>query len=175
MAARVVDSSPEYTRSACEKSLQRLDLPFVDLYYIHRLDGKTPIEKTMEVLKELKKEGKIKYIGVSECSADSLRRACKVEHVDAVQIEYSPFALEIEDEQIGVLKACRELGCAVVAYSPIGRAACLVGRFEVIKTLEKAMSELRGLVSVKRTSTRISSLWTQSPRLQRRRALHQVN
>jgi aryl-alcohol dehydrogenase-like predicted oxidoreductase len=61
----------------------------VDLYYVHRVDSKTPIEKTMEVLKELKKEGKIKYIGLSEISADTLRRACKVEHVDAVQIEYS--------------------------------------------------------------------------------------
>ncbi|KAK3714180.1 hypothetical protein LTR37_007982 [Vermiconidia calcicola] len=118
---REIDSSPEYCRSSCEKSLKRLGLLFVDLYYVHRLDGKTPVEKTMEVMKQLKEEGKIKYIGLSECSADSLRRACKVEHVDAVQIEYSPFALDIESEDIGVLKACRELGCAVVAYSPIGR------------------------------------------------------
>ena len=86
---REIDSSPEYCRSSCEKSLKRLGLPFVDLYYVHRLDGKTPVEKTMEVMKQLKEEGKIKYIGLSECSADSLRRACKVEHVDAVQIEYS--------------------------------------------------------------------------------------
>lgn len=70
---------------------------------------------------ELKKEGKVKYIGLSECSAESLRRACKVEHIDAVQIEYSPFSLDIEDETIGLLKACRELGTAVVCYSPIGR------------------------------------------------------
>lgn len=86
---RVVDSTPEYAREAIEKSLKRLGLPYVDLYYVHRFDGKTPVEKTMEVLKELQKEGKIKYIGVSECSADTLRRACKVVHVDAVQIEYS--------------------------------------------------------------------------------------
>lgn len=75
----------------------------------------------MEALKELKEEGKIKYIGLSECSSESLKRACKVEHVDAVQIEYSPFSLDIESEQIGLLKTCRELGVAVVAYSPIGR------------------------------------------------------
>ena len=75
----------------------------------------------MEAMKELKQEGKIKYIGLSECSADSIRRACKVVHVDAVQIEYSPFSLDIESDEIGVLKACRDLGCAVVAYSPIGR------------------------------------------------------
>jgi aryl-alcohol dehydrogenase-like predicted oxidoreductase len=86
---RTVDSSPEYAREAFEKSLQRLGLPYVDLYYVHRFDGKTPVEKTMEVLKELQKEGKIRHIGVSECSADTLRRACKVVHVDAVQIEYS--------------------------------------------------------------------------------------
>ena len=61
----------------------------MDLYYVHRLDGKTPVEKTMEALKEMKSEGKIKYIGLSECSEQSLRRACKVVHVDAVQIEYS--------------------------------------------------------------------------------------
>lgn len=118
---RSVDSSPEYCRQACEKSLSRLGLPHIDLYYAHRLDGKTPVEKTMEELKKLKEEGKIKYIGLSECSSDSLRRACKVEHVDAVQIEYSPFSLDIESEQIGLMKTCRELGVAMVAYSPIGR------------------------------------------------------
>ena len=87
--SRTTDSSPEYCRQSIETSLKRLELPHVDLYYVHRLDGKTPIEKTMEVMKQLKEEGKIKYIGLSEMSADSLRRACKVVHVDAVQIEYS--------------------------------------------------------------------------------------
>lgn len=86
---RSVDSSPEYCRQACEKSLQRLGVSHIDLYYAHRLDGKTPIEKTMGELKKLKQEGKIKYIGLSECSAESLRRAETVEHVDAVQFEYS--------------------------------------------------------------------------------------
>jgi aryl-alcohol dehydrogenase-like predicted oxidoreductase len=118
---RSVDSSPEYCRAACERSLGRLGLPFIDLYYVHRLSKETPIEKTMEELKKLKQEGKIKYIGLSECSSESLRRACKIEHVDAVQIEYSPFSLDIESDQIGLMKTCRELGCAIVAYSPIGR------------------------------------------------------
>ncbi|KAI7220481.1 Aldo/keto reductase [Hortaea werneckii] len=118
---RWVDSSPEYCRQACERSLKRLGVDHIDLYYAHRLDGKTPVEKTMEELKKLKQEGKIKYIGLSECSSESLRRACKVEHVDAAQIEYSPFSLDIESERIGLLKACRELGCAIVPYSPIGR------------------------------------------------------
>ncbi|KAL9088201.1 MAG: hypothetical protein Q9165_006328 [Trypethelium subeluteriae] len=115
------DSSPEYCRQACEKSLNRLGLPFVDLYYVHRLDGKTPVEKTIRELKKLQDEGKIKYIGLSECSAESLRRASKIAHIDAVQVEYSPFSLEIESEQIPILKTARELGTAIVAYSPIGR------------------------------------------------------
>ncbi|KAK5138379.1 hypothetical protein LTR08_003440 [Meristemomyces frigidus] len=119
--SRAVDSSPEYCREACERSLKRLGVSHIDLYYAHRLDGKTPIEKTAEALKQLKHEGKIKYTGLSECSSESLRRACKVVHIDAVQIEYSPFSLDIETEQIGLMKTCRELGCAIVAYSPLGR------------------------------------------------------
>lgn len=69
----------------------------------------------------MNREGKIKYLGLSEISSDTLRRACKVHHIDAVQIEYSPFALEIETPQINLLKTCRELGVAVIAYSPLGR------------------------------------------------------
>lgn len=88
--SRYVDSSPEYLRKACEKSLRRLGVPHIDLYYCHRLDQVTPIEKTVEEMKKLKHEGKIKYLGLSECSSESLRRACKVEHIDAVQIEYVP-------------------------------------------------------------------------------------
>jgi len=118
---RWVDSSPEYARKALEKSLARLKLPYVDLFYAHRLDGKTPVEKTAEALKQLQAEGKIRYIGLSEVSSASLRRASKIVHIDAVQIEYSPFSLDIESEQIGLLKTARELGTAIVAYSPIGR------------------------------------------------------
>jgi len=119
--SRFVDSSPEYCKAACAKSLQRLGIDKIDLYYAHRLDGQTPVEKTVEAMAALKKEGKIEYLGLSECSADSLRRAHKVHPITAVQIEYSPWALDIESEQIGLLKACRELGVAVVSYSPIGR------------------------------------------------------
>lgn len=118
---RGVDSSPEYCKAAFAKSLKRLGLPYVDLYYCHRLDRKTPIEKTVQVMKELQDEGKVKYLGLSECSAESLRRACKVVHIDAVQVEYSPWALDIESKEIDLLRTCRELGVAVVAYSPIGR------------------------------------------------------
>lgn len=116
-----IKSNREYVPEACAKSLKRLGLPYVDLYYCHRLNADTPVEETVEAMAKLKQEGKIKYLGLSECSSESLRRACKVHHIDAVQIEYSPFSLDIESEQIGLLKTCRELGVAVVAYSPIGR------------------------------------------------------
>lgn len=118
---RAIDSSPEYCKAACAKSLQRLGVQHIDLYYCHRVDQKTPIEKTVEAMAELKKEGKINYLGLSEVSSETLRRACKVHHIAAVQVEYSPFALEIEGQQIDLLKTCRELGVAVVAYSPLNR------------------------------------------------------
>ncbi|KAG9767505.1 Aldo/keto reductase, partial [Aureobasidium melanogenum] len=116
---RSVRNEPEYIREACERSLKRLGVDHIDLYYCHRLQADQPIEITVKVMKELQDAGKVKYLGLSECSADSLRRACKVAHIDAVQMEYSPFSLEIED--YGLLQACRELGVATVAYSPLGR------------------------------------------------------
>ena len=85
---RGFDASPEYVKEACAKSLQRLGVDHIDLYYCHRLDGVTPVEKTVGAMGELVKEGKVKYIGLSECSADSLRRAYKVHPIHAVQIEY---------------------------------------------------------------------------------------
>ncbi|KAF3931620.1 hypothetical protein ABW20_dc0102797 [Dactylellina cionopaga] len=115
-----VDSSPEYCRKAIEKSLKRLGLPYVDLYYVHRLDKVTPIEKTIAAMVELKEAGKIKHIGLSECSAESLRRAHKVHPIACVQVEYSPFCLAIESSKIKVLETARELGIAVVAYCPLG-------------------------------------------------------
>lgn len=118
---RSVDSTPEYCKEACAKSLKRLGIDQIDLYYVHRLDGKTPVEKTVQAMAELKKEGKIKYLGISECSAESLRRAHAVHPISACQIEYSPFSLDIESDQINLLKTCRELGVAVICYSPIGR------------------------------------------------------
>ncbi|KAF1921773.1 NADP-dependent oxidoreductase domain-containing protein [Ampelomyces quisqualis] len=116
-----IDSSPEYAKEACANSLKRLGIKQIDLYYCHRVDQKTPIEKTVEAMAQLKSEGKIKYLGLSEVSSATLRRAHKVHPISAVQVEYSPFALDIESPQIDLLKTCRELGVAVVAYSPLNR------------------------------------------------------
>ncbi len=111
-----------YVREALEKSLARLGVETIDLYYQHRVDPNVPIEETIEALVELKNEGKIRYIGLSECSARTLRRAHKVHPIAAAQMEFSPFALEIEDSQTGpFLEAARELGVKIVAYSPLGR------------------------------------------------------
>ncbi|EPE06379.1 aldo-keto reductase putative [Ophiostoma piceae UAMH 11346] len=114
----VINSSPDYCRSALSKSLARLGVSYVDLYYVHRVDGTTPIEKTMETLVELKNEGKLKYIGLSGVSADTLRRAYAVHPVTCIQMEYSLFYTELETK---VLETARELGVAIVAYSPLGR------------------------------------------------------
>ena len=115
-----VDSTPEYCREAIEKSLKRLGLPSIDLYYVHRLDKVTPIEKTIRAMAELKNSGKIKYLGLSECSAESLRRAYAVHPISCVQVEYSPFCLDIESPQNRLLEVARELRVAIVAYSPLG-------------------------------------------------------
>ncbi|OAA56316.1 aldo-keto reductase [Niveomyces insectorum RCEF 264] len=116
-----IRTDPEYVRQACARSLARLGVDYIDLYYAHRVDLKTPIEETMEALVELKNQGKIKYIGLCEVSVATLRRACAVHHVTAVQVEYNPFALDIENAPVNLLPACKELGVAVVAYAPLGR------------------------------------------------------
>ncbi|KAL1593754.1 hypothetical protein SLS60_010486 [Paraconiothyrium brasiliense] len=114
-----INGKPEYVREAIEKSLKALGTDHIDLYYVHRIDPKTPIEKTVEVLKELKEQGKIRHIGLSECSSRTLERASKVVKIDAVQMEFSPFAMEIEDT--GFKDVARKLGVAIVPYSPLGR------------------------------------------------------
>lgn len=110
-----------YVKEACAKSLERLGIDTIDLYYQHRVDVETSIEETVTAMAELKKEGKIRYLGLSECSATTLRRAHKIHPIAAAQMEFSPFALEIESEQTQFLKTARELGVKIVAYSPLGR------------------------------------------------------
>jgi len=119
----------EFIREQINTSLERLGVDYVDLYYLHRVDPKTPIEVSVGALAELVKEGKVRAIGLSECSAKCLRRAYKVHPIAAVQIEYSPFVLDIERPDIGLLDACRELGVTVVAYSPLARGL-LTGRYK---------------------------------------------
>ncbi|KAJ6564527.1 NADP-dependent oxidoreductase domain-containing protein [Mycena capillaripes] len=118
---RVIDGSPEYARKALEKSLTRLGVDCIDLYYLHRADPHVAIEHTVRAMAEFVKEGKVKYLGLSEVSAATLRRAHAVHPIAAVQVEYSPFTLDIEDPKIALLKTCRELGIATIAYSPLGR------------------------------------------------------
>ncbi|GMN46779.1 hypothetical protein TIFTF001_015966 [Ficus carica] len=112
-----VKGSPEYVRTSCEASLKRLDVEYIDLYYQHRVDTSLPIEDTMGELKKLVEEGKIKYIGLSEANVDTIRRAHRVHPITALQMEYSLWTREIEDE---IIPLCRELGIGIVAYSPLG-------------------------------------------------------
>jgi aryl-alcohol dehydrogenase-like predicted oxidoreductase len=115
---RGFDSRPEYVRSAVEGSLRRLGVATIDLYYQHRVDPNVPIEDTVGALADLVHAGKVRYIGLSEASANTLERACKVHPVSALQSEYS---LWTRDPETGVLAACRRLGVAFVPYSPLGR------------------------------------------------------
>eukprot|EP01114_Cavostelium_apophysatum_P014074 TRINITY_DN3553_c0_g1_i1.p1 TRINITY_DN3553_c0_g1~~TRINITY_DN3553_c0_g1_i1.p1 ORF type:complete len:324 (+),score=48.87 TRINITY_DN3553_c0_g1_i1:89-1060(+) len=127
------NGKPEYVRSACEKSLKRLGVQTIDLYYMHRMDPTTPVEDTVRTMAELVKEGKVRYLGLSECSAETLRRAHKVHPISAVQIEYSPWTTD--HERNGVIATCRELGIAIVAYSPLGRGF-LAGKFKKFEDLD---------------------------------------
>jgi aryl-alcohol dehydrogenase-like predicted oxidoreductase len=113
-----VNGRPEYVRSSIEGSLQRLGVDHVDLYYLHRVDPDTPIEETVGAMAQLVQEGKVRYLGLSEAGPDTLRRACAVHQITALQTEYSLWTRDAED---GVLDACRELGIGFVAYSPLGR------------------------------------------------------
>ncbi|KAF9527667.1 NADP-dependent oxidoreductase domain-containing protein [Crepidotus variabilis] len=130
------NGTPEYVRAAAEKSFKRLGVEKIDLYYLHRADSKTPIEKTVGAMAELVKEGKVRYLGLSEISSATLRRAHAVHPIAAVQVEYSPFFLGIEDEKIALLKTCRELGVTVIAYSPLGRGL-LTGAYKSPDDFEK--------------------------------------
>ncbi len=113
-----ISGKPAYVRQACDASLQRLGTDHIDLYYLHRVDPNTPIEETVGAMAELVKAGKVHSLGLSEASADTLRRACRVHPISALQSEYSLWSQDIEAE---IIPVCRELGITIVAYSPLGR------------------------------------------------------
>ncbi|KAF5950245.1 hypothetical protein HYC85_012238 [Camellia sinensis] len=113
-----IRGDPGYVRAACESSLKRLDMDCIDLYYQHRIDTRVPIEITMGELKKLVEEGKIKYIGLSEASPSTIRRAHAVHPITAIQLEWSLWTRDVEEE---IVPTCRELGIGIVAYSPLGR------------------------------------------------------
>jgi aryl-alcohol dehydrogenase-like predicted oxidoreductase len=117
-SARGVNGNPDYVRKSCEGSLKRLGVDTIDLYYQHRVDPDTPIEETVGAMAELVKEGKVRYLGLSEASPNTIKRAVRVHPITAVQSEYSLWTRDPEDE---VLPTCRELGVGFVAYSPLGR------------------------------------------------------
>jgi len=132
----------EYIRECIEGSLKRLGVDYVDLYYQHRVDVDTRIEDTVSAMAELVQEGKVRYLGLSECSERTLRRAHKIHPIAAVQVEYSLFSLDIEREEIGIKKACDELGVTIVAYSPLGRGF-LTGQFKSRSDFEPNDGRLR--------------------------------
>jgi aryl-alcohol dehydrogenase-like predicted oxidoreductase len=127
--ARSVSGKPDYVRSACEASLRRLGVETIDLYYQHRVDPLTPIEETVGAMSQLVAQGKVRFLGLSEAGPQTLKRACAVHPITALQTEYSLWSRDPEDE---ILKACRELGVGFVPYSPLGRGflAGKIKRFE---------------------------------------------
>jgi len=130
---RGFDGRPEYVRTACEASLARLGVETIDLYYQHRVDQRTPIEETVGALAELVREGKVRYVGLSEAAPETIRRAHAVHPITALQSEYSLWSRDPEDE---VLPTLRELGIGLVAYSPLGRGF-LTGRFRSLDDLDE--------------------------------------
>jgi aryl-alcohol dehydrogenase-like predicted oxidoreductase len=128
---RGISGSPEYLRRACDASLQRLGIDTIDIYYQHRVDSTVPIEDTVGAMAELKKAGKIRFLGLSEASEATIRRAHAVHPITALQTEYSLWSREPED---ALLAVCRELGIGFVAYSPLGRGF-LTGRYKRLDDL----------------------------------------
>ncbi|MCK9211901.1 MAG: aldo/keto reductase [Ignavibacteriaceae bacterium] len=130
---RGVNGRPEYVKASCEGSLKRLGVDYIDLYYQHRVDTNVPIEETVGAMAELVKEGKVKYIGLSEAGPNTIRRANQVHPISALQTEYSLWSRDPEDELLSLVK---ELGIAFVAYSPLGRGF-LTGRFKKFEDFEE--------------------------------------
>jgi aryl-alcohol dehydrogenase-like predicted oxidoreductase len=132
-----VSGTPEYVRKSCEGSLKRLGTDYIDLYYQHRVDPNTPIEDTVNAMAQLVKEGKVRYLGLSEAASATIRRANAVHPISALQTEYSLWTRDVEED---ILPTCRELGITFVAYSPLGRGF-LTGKIQ--KDTELAANDYR--------------------------------
>jgi len=130
-STRGVNGRPEYVRASCDASLKRLGVDHIDLYYQHRVDPNVPIEETVGAMADLVRQGKVRYLGLSEAAPATLRRAHTTHPISALQTEYSLWSRDPEDE---VLPTCRELGIGFVAYSPLGRGF-LTGRFQRFEDL----------------------------------------
>jgi len=128
-----VSGKPEYVKEACEASLKRLNTDYVDMYYLHRRDPETPIEETVEAMGELVRQGKVRHIGLSEVSSETLRKAHATHPITALQTEYSLWSRDVEK---AVLPTCRELGIGFVPYSPLGRGF-LSGQISTTEELEE--------------------------------------
>lgn len=127
-----INGKPDYVRSACEASLRRLKIDVIDLYYQHRVDPKTPIEETVDAMAELVKEGKVRFLGLSEAAPETIRRAHSIYPITALQTEYSLWSRDPEAE---ILPTTRELGIAFVPYSPLGRGF-LTGQIRTVDDLD---------------------------------------
>jgi aryl-alcohol dehydrogenase-like predicted oxidoreductase len=130
---RAISGKPDYVRKACEGSLRRLDVDVIDLYYQHRVDPDTPIEETVGAMADLVRQGKVRFLGLSEADADAIRRAHAVHPITALQSEYSLWTRDPEEEVMGV---CRELGIGFVPYSPLGRGF-LTGKIKKPEDLQE--------------------------------------
>ncbi|KAF2644123.1 putative aldo-keto reductase [Massarina eburnea CBS 473.64] len=133
---REIRNDPEYIRQSVLKSLERLKTDHIDLLYCHRFSGKTPVEDIVTTMKEFINSGQVRYLGLSECGVDTLQRANKIHQISAYQIEYSPFSMDIESPQVGLLKCCRDLGIATIAYSPLGRGM-LTGQYKSVDDFDE--------------------------------------
>ncbi len=129
-----VDGKPPYVKASCEASLKRLGVDTIDLYYQHRVDPDTPIEETVGAMADLVKEGKVRFLGLSEAAPGTIRRACAVHPISALQTEYSLWTRDVETE---ILAVCRELDIGFVPYSPLGRGF-LTGRIKSLRDLEES-------------------------------------
>ena len=159
---RGVNGKPDYVRSSCEGSLRRLGVETIDLYYQHRVDPNTPIEETVGAVAQLVKEGKVRYLGLSEASPQTLRRATKVHPIAALQTEYSLWTRDPEEE---ILPTCRELGIGFVAYSPLGRGFLTgqIKRFEDLAADQKNLDLVRRVEQIaaekKCKPSQLASAW----------------